>query len=173
MFESMQAIDSQEFMIDGTITRANQCSAGSKKGGNKEEGLGRSCGGFSTKIHAMVDALGNPTKLIVTPGNTQDITQAEELTKDIENTRVLGDKGYDSQAFVAFLKQKDCDVVIPSRTNSKSPREIDKHVYKERHLVENFFNKIKWYRRVFSRFCKTKTSFLSFAYFACTMIWLR
>jgi transposase len=149
MFEFMQDLDPQEFMIDGTIIRANQCSAGYKKGGNEDEGLGRSCGGFSTKIHAMVDALGNSAKLIITPGNYHDVTQAEELTCDLENTRVLADKGYDSQRFVDFLNQRRCDAVVPSRENTKNPREIDKDIYKERHLVENFFSKIKWYRRVF------------------------
>jgi transposase len=158
-------------MIDASIIRANQCAAGYEKGSN--ENLGRSCGGFSTKIHALVDALGNPVKFVLSPGNESDITHAEELTKNLENTAVLGDKGYDSKKFVAFLEAKNCAAIIPSRSNCRKKREIDKYIYKERHLVENFFSKIKWFRRVFSRFCKTSSSFMSFLQFASTLIWLR
>jgi transposase len=171
LFNHFKEIDNEWFMIDGTIIRANQCAAGYKKG--LSEDLGRSCGGFSTKIHALVDALGNPVKFILTGGNEHDITQAEELTKDLENSPVLGDKGYDSKKFVDYLRKKGCEAVIPSRSNSKEKREIDKHLYKERHLVENFFSKIKWFRRVASRFCKTSSSFQSFLMFVGTLIWLR
>jgi transposase len=164
-------IDDEYFMIDGSVIRANQCAAGYKKG--SEEDLGRSCGGFSTKIHVLADALGNPVKFVLSPGNESDITHAEELTKDLKNTAVLGDKGYDSKKFVDFLKAKNCEAIIPSRSNCKEKREIDRHIYKERHLVENFFNKVKHFRRVFSRFCKTSSSFMSFLQFASTLIWLR
>jgi transposase len=134
-------------MIDGSIIRANQCAAGYSRESN--ENLGRSCGGFSTKIHALVDALGNPVKFIISPGNEHDITRAEELTKDLKDTKILGDKGYDSQPFVDFLGKSNCEALIPSRSNCKKKREIDKYVYKERHLVENFFSKIKHFRRIF------------------------
>jgi transposase len=164
-------IDDEYFMIDGTVIRANHCAAGYKKGLNEK--LGRSCGGFSTKIHAMVDALGNPVKFVLSPGNDHDVTHAEELTSDLENTTVLGDKGYDSKKFIDFLKTKRCTAIIPSRSNSKKKREIDQHVYKERHLVENFFNKIKCFRRICSRFCKTSSSFMSFLQFVGALIWMR
>jgi transposase len=77
MFKFFQEIDPKYFMIDGSIIRANQCAAGYNKCGGED--LGRSCGGFSTKIHALVDALGNPVKFLLSPGNDHDITQAEEL----------------------------------------------------------------------------------------------
>lgn len=134
---------------------------------------GRSCGGFSTKIHAMTDALGNPVKFVISPGNEHDINHAEELVKDLRNTKVLADKGYDSKKFVAFLKERNCEALIPSRSNSKEKRIIDKHVFKERHLVEKFFSKIKHFRRICSRFCKTSSSFLSFLYFTGALLWLR
>jgi transposase len=121
----------------------------------------------------MVDALENPVKFVLSQGNDHDITSAEELTGDIENTAVFGDKGYDSKKFIDFLNAKRCVAIIPSRSNSKEKREIDNHGYKERHLVENFFSKIKWFRRVFSRFCKTSSSYMSFLQFASTLIWLR
>ena len=77
----IQDPDLEYYMIDATIVRAHQCAAG--YGNQEEEGLGRSKGGFTTKIHAAVDALGNPLKFIITPGQRSDVTQAEELIGDI------------------------------------------------------------------------------------------
>jgi transposase len=172
LFEHFKdGIDGEYFMIDASVIRANQCAAGYTKGSNED--LGRSCGGFSTKIHALVDALGNPVKFLLSSGNDHDITQAEELTKELRNTKLLADKGYDSKSFVNYLEGKGCEAVIPSRSNSKEKRKIDKHLYKERHLVENFFSKIKWFRRIFSRFCKTSSSFMAFLHFAGILIWMR
>ena len=76
-------------MIDATIVRAHACSAGYKEGSQDEESLGRSKGGFTTKIHAMVDALGNPLKFILTPGQRNDITQAQSLITNITNSIVI------------------------------------------------------------------------------------
>lgn len=169
LFSPFQDIDDEWFIIDGSVIRANQCSAGYKKGSN--ENLGRSCGGFST--HAMTDALGNPVKFIISPGNEHDINRAEELVQDLKNTKVLADKGYDSKEFVAFLRERNCEVPIPSRSNSKKKHVINKHLFKERHLVENFSSKIKHFRRIFSRFCKTSSSFLALLYFTGTLLCLR
>ena len=98
---------------------------------------------------------------------------AEALVRDLKNTKLLADKGYDSKKFVDFLKDRGCEALIPSRSNSKKKRNYDKHTFKERHLVENFFSKIKHFRRIFSRFCKSSSSFLSFLYFAGALLWLR
>ncbi|CAM4423116.1 MAG: hypothetical protein LEGION0403_FIIPPAGN_02180 [Legionella sp.] len=83
-------------MIDATIVRAHACASGYMKEGNEAQALGRSKGGFTTKIHALVDALGNPIKFILTGGHRNDITQAAELLKEQHDT----DKGYDSQALI-------------------------------------------------------------------------
>lgn len=171
MFQEFQDIDDEWFMIDGSVIRANQCAAGYKTG--FKENLGRSRGGFSTKIHALSDALGNPVKFILSPGNDHDITHAEELVKDLRNTKILADRGYDSEKFVAFLKKNGCKALIPSRSNSKKKRVFDKHIFRERHLIENLFSKIKHFRRISSRFCKTSSSFLSFLHFAGALLWLR
>ncbi len=159
-------------MIDGTIIRAHACSAGYKKNSGGQEALGRSRGGFSTKIHALVDALGNPLKFMLTPGQRNDITQAEALTENISNSTIVADKGYDSNTFITNLKSKGCKVVIPPKRNRKMQREYDKHVYKERHLIECFFGKIKHFRRIFSRFDKTAVVFMGFLNFVGALIWL-
>ncbi|NUX01451.1 transposase, partial [Wolbachia endosymbiont of Madathamugadia hiepei] len=82
------------------------------------------------------------------------------------------DKGYDSDAFVASLENRKCKAVIPPKRNRKVQRDYDKHLYKERHLIECFFGKIKNFRRVFSRFDKTAEVFMGFLNFVGSLIWL-
>lgn len=145
-------------------------------GRTKKEGaqsLGRSRGGFSTKIHLATDALGNALRFILTGGERNDITQAEQLIENFAADYVIADKGYDSGALILKLKEQNSEAVIPSRINHKVQREIDKHLYKERHLIENQIGKLKHFRRVFSRFDKLAKNYLSFIYFASTIVWLR
>jgi transposase len=163
--------DLEYVSIDATIVRAHACSAG--YGEQSAEGLGRSKGGFTSKIHAKVDALGNPLKFIITPGQTNDVTQAEALLMGDFGEYVLGDKGYDSKDVRATIKSAGGKPVIPSRSNALVPCEYDKDVYKERHVIECYFSKMKYFRRVFSRFDKTARNFLSFLCFVGAIIWLR
>ncbi|QQR49192.1 IS5 family transposase [bacterium] len=163
--------DLEYVMIDATIVRSHPCAAGYGK--QSEEGLGRSKGGFTTKIHATVDALGNPLKIIITPGQRNDITQAETLLKATQNSCVIADRGYDSDALRTLLNNQKCTVVIPPRSNRKIQYEYDEHLYKERHLVECFFSKIKHFRHVFSRFDKKAQNYLSFVSFVGAILWLR
>ena len=146
--------DEEYAIIDTTIVRSHACSAGFYKYTSHKEALGRSVGGFTTKIHALVDSLGNPLKFILTPGNKHDIAEAKNLLKDSNAAYVLADRGYHSKALSSFIKSKNAFPVIPSKSNSKNPESYDKIIYKERHLVENFFSKIKQFRRIFSRFDK-------------------
>lgn len=173
LMSSVSDIDDQAVMIDATIVRAHACASGYNKDGNDAQALGRSKGGFTTKIHALVDGLGNPIKFILTGGNRNDITQAVELLKEQRDTVVLADKGYDSQALIDTLENQGCTATIPSKKNAKSPREIDKEQYKERFLIEAFFSKVKHFRRVFSRFDKTTSAFSGFLHFAGALIWMR
>lgn len=165
--------DMENVMLDSTIVRAHACSAGYKQGAQANQALGRSKGGFSTKIHVLVDALGNPLKFILTPGQRHDITQAENLLQATNNTVVIADKSYDSNAFVQKIKMQNSTVVIPPRKNRKVHRAYDKHIYKERHLVECFFSKIKYFRRIFSRFDKTASTSLSFLHLVGVLILIR
>ncbi len=144
-----------------------------KSGGQENQALGRSRGGFSTKIHASVDALGNPLRFLLTGGQRHDITQAEDLIADFDFERVIADRSYDAEEFLNRIAEKDAEAVIPSRKNRKEPREYDRHLYKERHLIECFFNKIKHFRRLFSRFEKLDQRLLGFLSFAGALIWLR
>jgi transposase len=86
---------------------------------------------------------------------------------------LLADKGYDDANLIEAVEAKGMQAVIPPRANRKEQREYDKHLYKERHLVECFINKIKHYRRVFSRFEKLSKNYLGFLSFVSALIWLR
>lgn len=163
--------DLEYVMIDATIVRAHACAAG--YGEQEEQGLGRSKGGFTSKIHAKVDALGNPLKFIITPGQRNDITQAKKLVDNEPGDHLLGDKGYDADDFRESLKKQDCKPVIPPKSNRRNPSEYDTHIYKERHVIECFFSKIKYFRRIFSRFDKSARNFAAFLSFVGALIWLR
>jgi transposase len=135
--------------------------------------LGRSVGGFSTKIHILVDALGNPVKFVLTGGQRADVTQAEPLMLGHQADAVIADKAYDSDAVVDAAKRQGAEAVIPSKKNRKVPRDYDKHLYKERKKVEWFINLLKQYRRVATRYEKTARNFLGFVHVASIMILLR
>lgn len=120
-----------------------------------------------------VDALGNPIDILLTGGQTSDITVAPKLIEGHADCNVIADKGYDSNNLVESVESNNCRAVIPPRSNRKTPRGYDRFLYKERHLVENFFSKIKEYRKVATRYDKLADVFLSFVYFAAALIWLR
>ena len=107
--------------------RISTAPAPKKDGEN--QAIGRSRGGLTTKIHAVVDALGNPVALSLTPGQAADITQAAALLDEVDPDALIGDKGYDSDALVAKLEQRAITPVIPPKTNRKDPRETDFALY--------------------------------------------
>lgn len=135
--------------------------------------MGRSKGGFTSKLHLSVDALGLGVRFRLTAGQASDIGQGPALIQDFSCDFVIADKGYDADAFVAQIEAQGATAVIPPRSNRKEQRAYDKHLYRERHLVECFINKLKHFRRVFSRFDKFAKNYLSFVYFASALIWLR
>jgi transposase len=165
--------DQENIMIDSTIIRAHPCAAGYEKNQGERECLGRSKGGFTTKIHAVVDGLGQGLRFILTAGQRNDITQAENLIAGIKAENIIADKGYDSNLLIQTVENQLSNAVIPPKRNRKNPRDYDQDLYKERHLIECFFNKIKHFRRVFSRFDKKASIFASFVTFAAIIIWLR
>jgi transposase len=169
----IQDPDLEWFSIDATILRAHPCAAGYKRGKQAEEALGRSKGGFTCKLHVVVDALGNLLKFVLTPGQVNDITQGPALIADFSGGFALGDKGYDSDEFRALIKVQNCTPVIPPRSNRKQVIEYDKHLYKERNVIECFFSKIKHFRRIFSRFDKSARNFGAFVSFVGALLWLR
>ena len=103
-----------------------------KNGGQAEQALGRSRGGFSTKIHVTVDGLGNPLRLHVTAGQRHDIIKAHDLIVDLDFDHLIADRSYGAQDFVEELIAKGTNPVIPPKQNAKVPRDYDAWRYRER-----------------------------------------
>jgi transposase len=144
-----------------------------KNGGAEAEALGRSRGGFGTKIHAAVNGLGLPVKLVLTPGQAADVKQAAALLEGVPLEVVIADKGYDSRAVVDSIESRGGEAVIPSLKNRARQRAYDRERYKDRNLAERFWNKIKHYRRVATRYEKTARNFLAFIHVASIMLLLQ
>ena len=121
-----------------------------------------------------MDGLGNPLRLMLSPGNRNDICCARELLEpyDLQGRYVIADKGYDSDSFVEWLKKRGAIVVIPSRRTARRPRKIDRHIYMERHLVENLFLKLKVHRRFSTRYEKRADSFFAVSLLAAILVWI-
>ena len=109
---------------------------------------------------------GFPLHVHLSPGNIHGITEAPQVIERAKGSNFIADKGYDSNAVVAAVELKGMSAVIPSKSNRKEKRDIDGHTYKERHLVENFFCKLKRFRRVATRYEKNAANFLGFVLFA-------
>jgi transposase len=155
--------DNEYMMIDATIVRAHQHSAGA---------LGRSRGGPSTKIHALADALGNPYALMLTPGQDHDLTCAEPLLENANPGAIIADKAYDADALIDKLRDHAVTPVIPPKTNRKDKHECDFALYCERNLIERFFNKIKHFRGIATRYDKLARNYLAAVQLVATIILL-
>ena len=127
---------------------------------------------MTTKIHAIVDALGNPVALSLTPGQAADITQAEPLLDKVVPDALLADKGYDSDALVKTLQKRGITPVIPPKANRREPRKTDFALYRERNLVERFFCKLKQFRAIATRYDKLANTFLAAVTMVCILFWI-
>ena len=177
VFAILQDPDLEWVILDSTAIRAHPHAAGIKKadgsGSPADQALGRSRGGLTTKIHGAVSGLGLPVKVLLTPGQAADVSQAEELLEGLPAEVVIADKAYDSKALVDSIEARGAEAVIPSLSNRKRQREYDRERYKDRNLVECFWHKLKQYRRVATRYEKTAQNFLAFVHVASIMILLR
>ena len=128
---------------------------------------------MTTKIHVVVDALGNPLALSLTGGQVHDVTQAQTLAAQVEPEAMLADKGYDADSFIESLKVRKIRPVIPPKANRKIQRNCDFALYAERNLVERFFNFIKHFRGIATRYEKTARNFLAGLHLVCALAWLK
>jgi transposase len=164
--------DNEYAMIDGTIVRAHQHSAGAKKA-DGNQAIGKSRGGLSTKIHVLVDALGNPLKMILTGGQVHDLAGADALLPEMEATVLLADKAYDAdERVIEPLRAAGKTAVIPPKRNRKTQRTYDKALYQARHLIENFFCWVKQFRAIATRYDKTARNFLAAFQLVAVLCWL-
>jgi transposase len=173
-FKETQA-DAEYVMVDSSIVRVHQDAMRARRC-KDAEAIGRSRGGQTTKIHMACDALGYPLAFIATSGERGDATQAIALLRrsiDNKTEACLLDCGYDSDDIRSCIMQTDSTAVIPQNPTRTGVLPFDKHLYKERHKVENLFQKMKRYRRIASRFEMKVTHFAAMITLACIMIWIK
>ena len=128
---------------------------------------------MSTKIHTLVDALGNPLSFLLTAGQAHDLQGADALLPHMQATTLLADKAFDAdQRVIEPLLAAGKTAVIPSTRNRKIQRTYDKEIYKARHLIENFYCKLKQFRAIATRYDKTARNFLAAIHLAAAVIWL-
>lgn len=121
----------------------------------------------------IADALGNPLACTLSAAEQADIAQAPALLEAVAiPAAVIGDKGYDADAFVAQIEHLGAEAVIPPRSNRRTPRAWDPHRYRARHLIENLFARLKQFRRLSTRYDKLADHFAAFITIACLFLWL-
>lgn len=135
-----------------------------KKGIQQTEALGRSRGGFTTKLHVRCDARGLPLGFVLTPGKTRDVRGFAPLFRMIDDRieAFLSDRGYDADAVREETAMAGIEAMIPAKSNRRSPIAHDREKYRWRNLIERLFNKLKNWRRVATRYDKTAVSYLGF-----------
>ncbi len=145
---------------------------GQKTGGGCQA-IGRSRGGPSTKLHAIVEARGLAVEVVITPGQASDYGPAEALIEGRAGEAVIADRGYDADRVIDLIERQGSESVIPPRKHRcTKPRAFDAAVYRQRHRIE-FFNRLKQFRRVATRYDKTARNYLAMVQIGCLRIWTR
>jgi len=148
--------------------------AGAAAVGNAEQHMGRSRGGLTSKIHAVVDANGLPVHLGLTPGEAHDNRLCPVLLNGLRpRTMLLADRGYDADWIRALVGQQSAWANIPPKRNRKDVICFSPYLYLARNLVERFFNKLKQCRRIATRYDRLAANYLAFIKLASIRIWLR
>src|SRR5438445_3026139 len=166
------AHDAAVQMIDTSIVRVHQHAACITR--NRRQSMGRSRGGLTSKIHALVDTKGLPVRLALTAGEAHDNRLAGKLLSRLKSgAALLADRGYDADWIRAFVGQHGAWANIPPKRNRTEPICFSRHLYRARNLVERFFNKIKQCRRVATRYDRLAANYLAFIQLASIRLWLR
>ena len=160
--------DDRQFLHAGASTRGHSL----KKGG-ADHGMGRSRGGLTSKLHAVVDGRGRPIRMLLTPGQTHDAKPALALLAGLpEGALLLADRAYDSNAIRA-LSERGIVVNIPPKRNRRAMIPFDRPAYRKRNLVERFFNRLKQFRGIATRYDKLERTFMDGVKLAAIRIWLK
>jgi len=159
-------------IIDGSHVKVHQ-DACYKCQNIENQYFGKTKGGRNTKIHAMTNGEGKPLDFRLMPGHQQEITNALELLGNLKNTIVLADKGYDSNELRLSVREMGGIALIPGRSNRKDRVFYIKEVGRRRYLVENYFSKVKRFRRIGTRYDRLPQTYESFLAIASTWLWLK
>ena len=170
MFDAVSDDPDMEYaMIDATIVKVHRHGQGAK-GGLQSQAIGKSKGGWTTKILALTDALGNLVRFVLLPGQRFDTVGVAPLIEGVEFGALLADKAFDSDWIIAALNKRGAQIVISQHPRRSAPIAIDIELYKARHLIENFFGKLKEFKRIALRTDKTDQSFTAMIRLAAALI---
>ena len=176
-------LDWEVHYVDGTVIRAHQHAAGAQRSNEEHEALGRSQGGFSTKVHVRAEGHGKPMTFVLTPGQRHEATAFEQLMQQatvkrggrgrprLRPCRVVGDKGYSSRKIRQYLRRRGVRVTIPHKANERRGR-FDRAVYRLRNVVERLINRLKQFRRVATRYEKKGVNYHGMLLLAAIKLWL-
>lgn len=157
------AEEAERLLLDSTSVKANPDAAGARGSCAAAEALGRSRGGLTTKVHALVTTQGRWVGFLLTPGQWADVPQAIPLLRSVSSPRqLIADRAYDSDALVTWLSERSVEAVVPSRRHRRVARPHDRVAYRLRNVIERFFGRLKRMRRLGLRTDKTASSFGGF-----------
>lgn len=149
-------------------------AGGDRRKGGPDHCLGRSRGGLTTKIHALVDAQGLPVRLALTAGNAHDAPAADALLYRLRPcTILLADRAYDATRIRDLIESQGAAPNIPSKADRRWKSCFSKTLYRERNIIERFFSKLEHFRRVATRYDKLAANFLAMVKLASVQLWLR
>ena len=143
-----------------------------RKKGEQKQAIGRSRGGRNTKIHAIADAKGRLLSILLSGGQAHDCPPAQRLIRRSKAAKkLLGDKAYDSAELRQWLENRGTKPIIPNKSNRKQPFRFDRKSYKQRHLIENAFCRLKDFRRIATRYDRLARNFRASVCLVAAIVW--
>jgi transposase len=158
--------------VDGSHIKLHQFGT-NPAGGQGVQAIGRTKGGLNTKLCAVVEGKGRLMAAVLAPGQTYEVEAAAPLLNNLKNVLLVGDKGFDSDGLRQKLLGQECLASIPPRSGRRSPAWYHQSLYRQRHKVENFFQRVKIHKRVSTRYDKLALTFLNFILVAAVFDWLK
>jgi len=171
LFEAFRGeVDDEWNFLDSTAVKLHADGHGAVGRDKNAQAIGKSRAGFTTKLHARCDAHGNLIEVIATPGNVNDCVVAPALIENCSAENLIADKAYESRTVRIAARQRGIVDQIPNKITNRQPNEhFDVDLYRLRHLIENFFCRLKRHRAIATRYDKLIRNFLSFVYLAAAM----
>jgi len=158
--------------VDGSHIKLHQFGT-NPTGGQKAQAIGRTKGGLNTKLCALVEGRGRLMAAVLSPGQTYEVEASAPLLVTLKNVLLVGDKGFDADALREKLLAQGCLACIPPRSSRCAPAWYHRGFYRQRHRIENFFQRIKVHKRISTRYEKLAITFLNFVLVAAVFDWLK
>lgn len=158
--------------IDGSYVKCHQFAT-NPAGGQSAQAIGRTKGGLNTKICALVEGRGRLMAVAIAPGQTYEVEASAPLLETLRHVLLVGDKGFDSDALRRQMLAQGCLASVPPRSGRRAPVWFHRGLYRQRHKIENFFQRIKIYKRISTRYEKLALTFLNFILVAAVFDWLK